>query len=203
MFAPGAEQSNTRGKGPHQSKALDRKPNVDGNKKSVYRDNNDIQKKKPDRTKQSQKSPAALHPEEVSAGSTNVSEASIKRALRKSGTPEALATSKLIKRGKVKVNIVDTDPYKMGAAGRGSFAPDKDVYIALDKVKNGRSAAGITTHEAKHILQKVTPSTYRKVHEFEAYKWQREAGFLNMTDQEIIDFINSSPLYKHVPGTLP
>jgi hypothetical protein len=144
-----------------------------------------------------------VHPEEVSASPDVVSEASIKRALRKKGTPEALATDKLIKRGKVKVNIVDTDPYGMGAAGRGSFAPGKDIYIATDKVKNANSAAGIASHEAKHVIDKIEPAKYRKVHEFDAYKWQRDAGFLNKTDQEIKDLINTSPLYKKVGGNLP
>ena len=146
--------------------------------------------------------PASAHPGALSASYDQVSQASIMRALRQSGTPEALATAKLIKRGRVRTNIVPTDPYGAGAAGRGSYAPGRDIYIATDKNRNAWQAAGIATHETKHILQRVTPQTYNKMYELDAYRWQRDAGFLNMSDGQIKTFINTSPLYKNVPGTL-
>ncbi|MDD5095483.1 MAG: RHS repeat-associated core domain-containing protein [Dehalococcoidia bacterium] len=127
-----------------------------------------------------------------------VSQAAVMRQLRQSGTRESLATASLIKRGKVRLNFVATDPFRMGAAGRASWAPGRDVYIAMDKVRNARRAAGIAAHESRHILQGITPDTYRLMHELDAYQWQRAAGFLNATDQQIIHNLNTNPLYSHV-----
>ena len=108
----------------------------------------------------------------MAAESGNVSQESILMGLRQSGSVEGAATTKLIKRGKVKINLVPTDPWKGGAAGRAPFGSDK-VYLSLDKLHSPTSAAGVAAHEIKHVLQKQTPKTYRQVHEIDAYQWQR------------------------------
>lgn len=120
------------------------------------------------------------------------------RSLRSAGTPEASAVAKLLKRGSIDVDFLPTDPFGAGAAGRAPWG-SRRVQVYLDQVPDPSSAAGIVSHETKHVLQKITPSTYRQIHEFEAYQFQRRAGFLQMSDAEIWDFINQSPLYQSVP----
>jgi hypothetical protein len=125
------------------------------------------------------------------------------RGLRQSGSVEGAATAKLIKRGKVKVNLVPTDPWKGGAAGRAPFGSDK-VYLSLDKLHSPTSAAGVAAHETKHVLQKLTSKTYRQVHEIEAYQWQRAVDpNFKLSDSAIKKFVQTHPLYKNVPPSIP
>jgi hypothetical protein len=120
------------------------------------------------------------------------------RSLRAANTPESHAVAKLLKRGKVKLEILDTDPFGAGAAGRKPWGSNV-IQVYRDKAGTAYQAAGISAHETKHWLQKITPSTYRRIHEFEAYQFQRRAGYLSLTDDEIWNLINTSPLYQNVP----
>lgn len=109
---------------------------------------------------------------------------SIIRALRQSGSPEGYATSKLIKRGKVNMKILDNiDEYKLlykdrniypkNTLGIKSYYSD-DIFIFKDYAKNPMQAAGGVAHETKHWLQKLTPLKYKQnklLFEREAYNW--------------------------------
>lgn len=141
---------------------------------------------------------AAIHPGLAAAEASVANRASVLRSLRSAGTPEASAVAKLLKRGNIDVDFLPTDPFGAGAAGRAPWGSGR-VQVYLDKASGPRAAAGIVSHEAKHVLQNITPSTYRRVHEFEAFQFQRRAGFLPMSDSEIWDLINQSPLYRSVP----
>ena len=128
-----------------------------------------------------------------------VSEASIIHALRQAGTKEALATSKLLKRGIIHLKLIPTDLLGEGVAGRYFFG-SSEILLALDKLRSPHEAAGFVAHETRHYLQRITPQTYRRIHEFEAYQWQRatDATF-QLSDQEIWQHIRNHPLYKSVP----
>lgn len=143
--------------------------------------------------------PAGVHPGAVAAASSEVSQASILRALRANGSPEALATSKLISRGRLDLRIAATDPLGQGAAGR-YFLGTRRITIAADAAGGPMSAAGFTAHEARHFLQRITPSTYTRLHEFDAYQWQRAADqSFNLSDSEIWQHIRTHPVYRNVP----
>ena len=73
------------------------------------------------------------------------------------------------------------------------------IQIYTDKAGTASQAAGAAAHDTKHWLQKITPSTYRQFHEFEAYQFQRQAGYLSLTNEQIQNLIDMSPLYKNVP----
>lgn len=123
-------------------------------------------------------------------------------ALRQRGTPESLATAALIKRGTVSVQILPTDPWGQGALGRKPWNSNT-VEIYEDTNHTPQEAAGVTAHETKHFLQGITPQTYRKCHEVEAFKWQRAAGdprFKNLSDANIMHHVNTHPVYAHVPA---
>ncbi len=131
--------------------------------------------------------------------STPVSEASIIHALRQARTPEALATSKLLKRGIIRLKLVPTDPLTKGAAGRYFFG-SREIQLALDQRHSPGEAAGFVAHETRHYLQRITSQTYKLIHEFEAYQWQRSADeTFQLSDQQIWQHIRSHPLYKSVP----
>ena len=148
------------------------------------------------------KSAASIHPGRLAAESGNVSQESIMRALRQSGSVEGAATAKLIKRGDVKIQLVPTDPWRGGAAGRAPFGSDT-VYLSLDKLPSPTSAAGVASHETKHVLQKLTPQTYRQAHELPAYQWQRAVDpNFNLSDEAIMKFIQTHPLYRNVPPSI-
>ncbi len=118
--------------------------------------------------------------------------------LRRVGTPEALATSKLLKRGRVKLEIKQGGPLGMG--GEQPFGTNI-ARVYAGNVNGVGSATSLAGHEAKHVMQSLTPRTYRLRHEFEAYKWQQriypEPRF--STDTQIWDYLNNSPLYRNVP----
>ena len=156
------------------------------------------------RFKQTQLSPgggtASIHPGRLAAESSGITRERILRALRHRGTPEALATAKLIKRGHINLRIVRTDPWGQGAAGRAPLG-SSDIFLALDQLSSPYAAAGVAAHETRHVLQRLTPQTYRRRHEFEAYQWQRAAdpGF-NLTNMELWNLIHTNPLYQFVPS---
>ena len=56
------------------------------------------------------------------------------------------------------------------------------------------SVAGTTAHETKHVLQRLTPQTYHRGHEFEAFWWGRQADPTHAvrSTQQIWDHVNRS-----------
>jgi YD repeat-containing protein len=146
---------------------------------------------------------ARIHPEYWASVSGEVNLQSSIRALRANGSPEALATAKLIKRGDVEVAFKGTDPYGQGAWGRKPWSSNT-VEIYLDQVTNPTQSAGIIAHETKHVLQRTTPSTHLKDHEVEAYLWQRAADVnyrKRSSVDSIIQYVDQDPdgLYKAYP----
>jgi hypothetical protein len=134
------------------------------------------------------------HPGRLAAESSAVSQQSIMRSLRQTGTPEALATASLIKRGNV--NLVLKPSHPQGLAGLQPFGT-RDAIVYLDTANTPARAATYAAHESRHVLQHLTPSTYRRVHEVEAYQWQRAASsWYGATDSEITAFVNKH--YGHV-----
>lgn len=136
----------------------------------------------------------------LAAESGAVSRESTLRALRQNGSPEALATASLIKRNKVNLNFLQSDP--AGAAGRQPFFT-KDVNLFLDKISSPGQAAGFAAHETKHVLQQLTPSKYTSnAHQFEleAYQWQRKVDlkFPLNTDSAVTEFLSNSALYPTI-----
>ena len=119
------------------------------------------------------------------------------RVLRQSNTKEGYAVASLLKRGKVKLRIQYVHP--RGYAGLYRFKTDY-ITIYTSVLKTPLSAAGFVTHETKHFLQNLTASKYAKIHEFEAYMWQRNVDktFPLRLEQEIWDFLNSNPVYKNL-----
>lgn len=127
---------------------------------------------------------------------------SVVRALRQSGSPEALATVKLIQREYVKLRLEPTDIYGQGAAGRQPYGTN-EVILSLDKMLDPSSAAGFAAHETKHVLQKLTPSQYKQDalnYELEAYRWQRrvDPSFPLRDDLEVENYLKDSPLYPTI-----
>jgi hypothetical protein len=104
-----------------------------------------------------------------------------------------------MKRGKLDVDFLATDPAGMGAAGRAPWG-SKVVQVYKDVAGEAEQAAGIVTHEAQHVLDKLTPTTYKKTSELRAYLFQKAAGFLSKTESGIRTLINTHPLYQNVPG---
>jgi len=95
--------------------------------------------------------PAAIHPGRIAAESADASRASVMRALRAADTPEAHAVAKLLKRGKVDIEFLPTDPLGQGAWGRAPWG-SKTVQVYLDKAGDSLNAAGIVAHETRHVL---------------------------------------------------
>lgn len=64
----------------------------------------------------------------------------------------------------------------------------------------GSGVNGAVTGAVKHYLQKLTSSTYGKIHEFEAYTFQAKVDktFPLKTSQAIWNFINTQPAYKNL-----
>ncbi|WP_233613369.1 RHS repeat-associated core domain-containing protein [Corallococcus sp. AB032C] len=133
----------------------------------------------------------------AAAESERVTAESVMRALRQSKAVEGAAAAKLIKRGTVRLRLFTRDPLGMRRGGlQPYFTNELHVYGA----RSPRQAAGVAVHETKHFLQRLTPETYGRHHEFEAYKWQsRVDSRAASTDEEIWEIINLSPLYRNVP----
>ena len=133
----------------------------------------------------------------IAAESDNITYESIIKALRQSNTNEGYAVASLLKRGKIKLRIQYAHP--RGYAGLYKFKTDY-ITIYTSVLKTPLSAAGFVTHETKHFLQNLTASKYAKIHEFEAYMWQRNVDktFPLRLEQEIWDFLNSNPVYKNL-----
>ena len=91
-----------------------------------------------------------------------MTQATLMRALRANGSPEALATAALLKRGRI---TLDIGPLSGTKAGWHQFG-NNVISIDPSKFATMQRAAGIATHETKHFLQKLTPSSYRQIHEY-------------------------------------
>jgi RHS repeat-associated protein len=121
-------------------------------------------------------SSATAHPGRLAAESSDISKESIMRALRRSGTLEGAATAKLLKRGKVTLELTDQLP--PGVVGRNPWTKgpnpraSKIAQVSTTGNRTPLEAAGATAHEARHVLQDLTPRTYGRFHEFDPYRWQ-------------------------------
>jgi RHS repeat-associated protein len=122
--------------------------------------------------------------------------------LRQVGTPEALATAALIKRGVVQVEILPTDPWgQAGVGGRQPWGTNK-IQIYTDVSNTPGSAAGVAAHETRHVLQGITPATYTRADEVDAFQWQRAAGDPSLSgwsDSQIANHVATHPAYANVP----
>ncbi|HXI29291.1 MAG TPA: RHS repeat-associated core domain-containing protein, partial [Vicinamibacterales bacterium] len=119
------------------------------------------------------------------------------RALRQAGTPEALATAKLITRGDINLQFAPTDPHGQGATGRADWAPSNRITLYQDQLTSPQRAAGAAAHESLHIIQSLTPTSYRLMWEFYAYQWTRAADpTFTMTDQQIKNYLLTHPVYS-------
>ena len=130
----------------------------------------------------------------VVSNSDEITYESILRALRHSDTPEGYAVAALLKRGNVKLVLKESHPSGLGGLYR--FGTNY-VTIYTSVCRTPQNAAGYVAHEVRHYLQNLTPDVYRKVHEFEAYFWQKlvDRSFPYRTEEEIWSFINSCPEY--------
>ena len=138
-----------------------------------------------------------VHPGRLAAESTEVSKESVMRALRQSNTAEGAATAKLIKRGKVDMNIVEQlDP------GVGGQHPMGTNQISISKevsAGNPGRAAGYAAHETRHVLQEpMSTKTYGKYLEFDPYRWQRKVdpGFFLNSDEAVFGVLKANPVYQ-------
>ncbi len=127
-------------------------------------------------------SASAVHAGRLAAESADVSLESILRALRQADTPESLATAKLLSRGKLDLVIRETDPLGEGAGGRYWFGA-REVEIYEDAFSTPVGAAGYTTHETVHFMQRLTLSSYNRGHEFSAFRAQGAVDPMHFTNQ--------------------
>ncbi|UWE15657.1 hypothetical protein [Herbaspirillum huttiense] len=144
---------------------------------------------------------AAIHPGQLAAESADVSQASLLRALRQAGTPESLATSKLISRGNLDVNILATDPSGRGLGGLYRFGTN-EIDIYGNAFSTSTEAAGYATHEATHFMQGLNRSNYNLGHEFDAFRAQGAVDLGHWSnglgDQGLYDFLSTHPVYRGV-----
>ncbi len=140
---------------------------------------------------------AGVHPGKLAAESDDISYESIMRALRKSDTPEGYAVASLLKRGKIELRIEYAHP-----RGYGGLYKFKTNYITIytSVCSTPLNAAGYTAHETRHFLQKLTTAKYAKIHEFEAFVWQRAVDryFPLKKDVEIWNLLNTHKAYKNL-----
>ena len=133
----------------------------------------------------------------IAANSDEITYESILHALRQSDTPEGYAVAALLKRGNVKLILKESHPSGLG----GLYVFGRDyVTIYTSVCRTPQSAAGYVAHEVRHYLQNLTPGTYRKIHEFEAYFWQKtvDKNFPYRMGEEIWNFINSCSVYSQL-----
>jgi hypothetical protein len=120
------------------------------------------------------------------------------------GSPEALATAKLISSGRVSLTVLPSHPTKPGVSGIYQMGTNK-VTIYADAFPGGSlEAAAATAHETKHYLQKLTPETYHLGHEVEAYKVEGsiypDALTNSLSDRVLYNYLRGLSGYSHVPG---
>jgi len=142
---------------------------------------------------------AGTHPGKLAAESSEISRESIMRALRETKTTEGAATAKLIKRGKVDMEVVEKlDP------GVGADHPMGTNQIRISRevsAGNPRRAAGYAAHETRHVLQEpLSAKTYGRYHEFDPYRWQRrvDPSYFLDSDQAVFNALKTSPVYSRV-----
>jgi hypothetical protein len=144
---------------------------------------------------------AAFHPGQLAAVSGEVSQASVLRSLRQAGTPESLATAKLISRGKLDLSILETDPSGRGLGGLYRFGTS-EIEIYRSASSTPLQAAGYSTHEATHFMQGLNPRNYNLGHEFDAFRAQGtvDAGHWtnSLSDAGLYDLLGSHPVYRGV-----
>lgn len=146
-------------------------------------------------------SAAAIHPGRLAAESSEVTQQSLLRALRQAGTPESLATAKLISRGRLDVNILATDPSGRGLGGLYRFG-SREIEIYGDAFSTPIQAAGYATHETTHFMQGLSRSNYHLGHEFDAFRAQGGVDLGHWTnglsDAGLYDLLTGHPVYRGV-----
>jgi len=144
---------------------------------------------------------AAIHPGQLAAESAEVTQQSLLRALRQAGTPESLATAKLMSRGKLDVNILATDPSGRGLGGLYRFGA-REIEIYSNAFSTPTQAAGYATHETTHFMQGLSPSNYNLGHEFDAFRAQGAVDLGHWTrrlsDAALYDLLTRHPVYRGV-----
>ena len=138
-----------------------------------------------------------MHFGKIAAESNEVSRESIIRALRQSNTAEGIAYAKMIKRGIINLKIEPS--HRKGYGGLYIFGTN-DIHVYTNVANTPTVAAGYAAHETTHYLQRLTRSTYRRRHEFEAYMVQRKVdkSFPLRTEEAIWDLINTNSAYANV-----
>jgi len=106
------------------------------------------------------------------------------RELRRLGSPEALATAQLVKRG-IKVNFNSTDPDGDVSAHGYMYPGAREIHVNLDRTGARLSdIAGAAAHEVLHTTQNIAPTGSTILQEIDAYKWARAVS------PESIRFVN-------------
>ena len=133
-----------------------------------------------------------------------VAKAQLLHQLRATGSRESLAAAALLKRGRINLSISSKTPVtSTGMRLGGQYLPGtRTIKLYGGGTASSQSAAGVLSHEAKHLVQRAgtTQNPYHRGLEFEAYKWQTrtDPAMGGWGDQEIWDFVNRH--YGHIPG---
>jgi RHS repeat-associated protein len=138
------------------------------------------------------------HPGRLAAESSEITQESVVRALRQSDTVEGAATAKLIKRGRVNLDLVDD--LGEGVGGEAPYG-SSEIRISRSASPTPQKAAGYAAHETRHVLQRLTPNAYGQLHEFDPYRWQRrvDPSFFLQSDAEVMEALRAHPAYRGVP----
>jgi len=124
------------------------------------------------------------HPDAEAVISGAPSTPALMRELRRLGSPEALATAQLVKRG-IKVNFNSTDPDGDVSAHGYMYPGAREIHVNLDRTGARLSdIAGAAAHEVLHTTQNIAPTGSTILQEIDAYKWARAVS------PESIRFVN-------------
>jgi hypothetical protein len=144
---------------------------------------------------------AAIHPGQLAAESSGVTQESLLRALRQAGTTESLAAAKLLSRGRLDVNILATDPSGRGLGGLYRFG-SREIEIYGNAFSTPTQAAGYATHETVHFMQGLSRSNYNLGHEFDAFRAQGSVDLRHWSnrfgDTDLYDLLKRDPVYRGV-----
>lgn len=147
---------------------------------------------------------AAVSPGQVAQEAGSITRAEIMRALRKANTPEAHATAKLLKRGPVRLEIVNEIPKDVrvhpSAAAYYVIGTNR-VGIVAPKILGGPlSAEGYVGHEVYHWLQnRAGIQVKSKLSELEAFLWQRAIDPKVAGRDALLRLVNEHDAYRNSP----
>ncbi len=95
--------------------------------------------------------------------------------------------------------------------GMASDSPHKKTWVSILGTENAHDTAGVAAHESRHIMQEINkrlpngqidPKYVKSFrHEIEAYRWQRDAGFLDpkhWTDRRIYLHVRGRKYYQEL-----